>query len=129
VAATLVVYWAALCVGTHLPGHFIASPASMSDKSIHFLAYAVLSFLLAMLMNLMGVRGWRVCWEALLIAVVYGAVDELAQIPIPGRTAELGDWFADVTGALTGVICYWLTMVAARERVSRRWLQKKPSPP
>jgi VanZ family protein len=129
VTATLVVYWTMLCIGTHLPSRFVAAPLLVSDKVLHFLGYTGLSFLLATLLPLLGVGERRVYWGALLVAIVYGAVDELGQIPVPGRTAELGDWFANVAGAVVGVTCYRLTTVAVGDQVFRLWPEKKPSPP
>ena len=35
--------------------------------------------------------------------VVYGVVDELLQTPV-GRTADVKDWFADVAGAVIGIV-------------------------
>ena len=129
VAAALGVYWVALCVGTHVPGRCVGTPL-ISDKAIHFLAYAGLSFLIATLLPLLGVRGWRVYGGALIVAACYGAIDELGQIPVPGRTADIADWWADVAGAVAGLTCYWLMVAAALRRPSS-WLQlqKKPSPP
>lgn len=129
VTATLVVYWTMLCVGTHLPSRLVASPLLVSDKVLHFLGYTGLSFLIATLLPLLGVVERRVYWRAFLVAIVYGAIDELAQIPIPGRTAELGDWYANVAGAVAGVTCYRLTTVAVGDQVFRLWPEKKPSPP
>ena len=127
--AALVVYWAALCVGTHVPGRFVGKTL-ISDKALHFWAYAGLSFLLATLLPRLGVRSWSVYWAALLIAVCYGALDELAQIPIPGRTADIADWWADVAGAVAGLAGYGLMMAAIlRRQAARLQLQKKPSPP
>jgi VanZ family protein len=128
VTAALVVYWVALCIGTHLPGGFVGTPA-VSDKTLHFLAYAGLSFLIAMLLPLLGIRDSRVYLTALLVAVGYGVVDELGQIPIPGRNADAVDWFADVAGAVVGVVCYRLMVGVLAIRPFTLSGQKKPSPP
>lgn len=162
-AAALGVYWAALCVGTHLPGGLVGTPL-VSDKTLHFFAYTGLSFLIAMLLPLLGrtagnrvpdtdasgrcaestrqgvtglllsatrlgVRGWRVDWTALFVSVGYGAIDELGQIPIPGRTADVVDWLADAAGAVAGVVCYRLMTGAMTLRPFSPSGQKKPSPP
>jgi len=128
VAAALIVYWVALCIGTHVPGGFAGTPL-VSDKVLHFVAYAGLGFLLAAMLSLSGIRDSRVYWTALLVAVGYGAIDELGQIPIPGRNADPMDWLADVAGAVTGVMCYRLMVaVMACQPFGFRG-QKKPSPP
>ena len=102
VAATLALYWTALCIGTHLPGKLVAANVLVvSDKTLHFWAYTGLSFLIATLLFCLGMPVGRAGWSALIIAVVYGALDELGQIFIPGRTAELADWLASSTTALS----------------------------
>ncbi len=124
----LVAYWVALCIGTHLPGGFVGTPL-VSDKALHFFAYAGLGFLLAAMLSLLGIRNSRAYWTAVLVAVAYGAVDELGQIPIPGRTAEGLDWLADVAGAVAGVIGYRLMVVAMAFRAFSLSGKEKPSPP
>ena len=128
VAAALIVYWVALCIGTHVPGGFAGTPL-VSDKVLHFVAYAGLGFLLAAMLSLSGIRDSRIYWTALLVAVGYGAIDELGQIPIPGRTADVVDWLADVGGAVAGVVCWRLMVGAMAVGIFSLSGQKKPSPP
>jgi VanZ family protein len=71
------------------------------DKAAHFLMYGVLGFLLA--------RGWSaVRWRGpwlvpVAIALLMGVADELRQRTVPGRSADVADWVADVSGASAGV--------------------------
>lgn len=44
------------------------------------------------------------------VAACYGAVDELGQIPIPGRHADIWDWVADMLGAVAGLAAYRLSL-------------------
>lgn len=108
-AIVLAIYWVVLCVGTHVPGGIIVGPRT-SDKLLHAGAYAGLAFLLALLSPPLGLRRWRPYAGILLIAACYGAVDELGQIPIPGRNADVGDWVADVVGAGVGLTLYWVAV-------------------
>jgi VanZ family protein len=39
----------------------------------------------------------------IVITLFYGAIDELHQIFIPGRSADIRDWLADSTGVILGV--------------------------
>lgn len=97
----LVAYWAALVYGTH-KASLPAMPTNF-DKVLHFSAYAGLAFLLSI-----GVFWARqVSWwhfVAVFIAVAaFGGCDELTQPPF-GRTADWYDWYADLGGAIVGVL-------------------------
>jgi VanZ family protein len=72
---------------------------SHADKWMHFMAYALLCFLLGMaaLKNEFN-RPW--VW-AFMVASLYGASDEIHQYFVPGRQADFYDWFADSLGALS----------------------------
>ena len=39
-----------------------------------------------------------------LVVIFYGIIDEVHQLFIPGRMAEILDWLADVGGALIGIL-------------------------
>lgn len=102
----LAVYWLALFAGTHvpLPPELVDLPGG--DKTLHFLAYFGLSVLLAT--ALAGTRsGLTVSHYAGMLAglALYGVIDELLQIPV-NRTADAGDWLADLAGAATGLAAF-----------------------
>ena len=86
-------------------------PGGVDDGVAHALQYAVLAALL--LRGLAGARwrGVRVRAAALavLLATLYGVIDEAHQWFVPGRTAEVTDLVADALGAAVaaGVICGW----------------------
>ena len=40
------------------------------------------------------------------VAVLFGAIDELTQIPVPGRVGDRLDWLADSLGAASGVCLF-----------------------
>jgi len=84
-------------------------PPDVSDKSWHLLAYLVLSVLAvrAAAGGLPGRVTGRVALGALIIAIGYGAFDELHQWFVPGRSAELADWYADSAGACVGLAVCW----------------------
>ena len=74
---------------------------------MHLAAYAGLAFLLVAAVG--GFRpGFRALLSCVVIIVAYGAVDELSQLPIPGRHGDLWDWLADLCGASLGLIAYFL---------------------
>ena len=101
----VLIYWAAMLLGTHLPGP--AVPATpYSDKSLHFMAYAGLGFLLAWAWTARRPFLWGGPLFAVAVAVGYGGLDELTQTLIPGRYGDVVDWLYDAAGTLTGTGCF-----------------------
>lgn len=102
----LIVYWIVLLVATSIPASRIPE-VGVSDKFNHFFAYAVLC---ALLFFALSIQDKFILFKkhpakmSLLIATFYGALDEIHQMFIPGRSAELLDWVADFLGAVTGVL-------------------------
>ena len=93
------IYWLGLFILTHTP---VALPVIIvsSDKSAHFVGYAMLGTLLFVSLR---IAGWRDPMLLLLtIGLAYGAIDEWLQIPV-GRSCELNDWFADAAGIAVAV--------------------------
>ena len=104
-AGILLIYWGTIFVGTHMPGTLFGEP-NIWDKALHFVAYAGLAFLLAC------VRGYRspptrgtYFWLLALVGL-YGVADELLQLVVPNRYADIKDWFADMFGAIAGLGSY-----------------------
>jgi VanZ family protein len=95
-------------------------PDQVSDKTGHFAAYAGLA-----LLCVRAVGGGlpcrvvlRVAVLALAIAAAHGIFDELHQWFVPGRSADIRDWFADVSGALIGIgLCWLWGIIAVRSDV------------
>jgi VanZ family protein len=124
----LVVYWLLLILGTHWPQDLLAGAGQLmpSDKRLHFMAYAGLAGLLAVVLMLRNDRSERpakrirpvLFWSlvALAVAVAFGLVDEATQ-PWTGRDFEWADWWADICGATAGaavaVLAIWLRMLSA----------------
>ncbi|MHB8970861.1 MAG: VanZ family protein [Pirellulaceae bacterium] len=101
----LLLYWAALMAGTHLPGS--AVPATpVSDKSLHFMAFLGLGFLLAWTWTTRRPFLPVGAFVAVLIAVAYAAIDEITQAFIPGRFADVVDWYYDVAGTIAGTTIF-----------------------
>jgi VanZ family protein len=115
-----VALWLALQVTlTSLPGKAI--PIGLPhplDWAGHFCLYGGLGVLVA---RAAALRGWplrRLVWMGLLLSV-WAALDELHQLFIPGRSAEVGDWLSDTLGASLGLF------VGTRLMTSKvaRWLR------
>jgi VanZ family protein len=102
----LIGYWLVLFVGTHLPRVRMPNVAGgHSDKILHLVAFAGLSFLLAWAIPTKLSDRFRNVRIAALAAVLYGAIDEVTQIPV-GRTADWLDLIADTIGVGLGIIAY-----------------------
>jgi len=92
-------------------------PPDVSDKSAHLLAYCVLAVLAARAVagGLGAALTWRAALLAQAIAAGYGAFDEWHQSLVPGRFADVRDWYADTIGAVIGVgLCRAWGIMASR---------------
>ncbi len=107
VFSTLVVYWIILFVGTSIPAQSVPSLGIGGDKVVHFFAYLILSALLYLtfiFQEKLSFAQRNAILLTLAIAICYGVLDELHQMLVPGRSAELLDWIADALGAACGVL-------------------------
>jgi len=101
----LAVYWPTLFIFAHIPVPEEVQKAGVSDKALHFLAYATLVFLLWIALNPQDKVRWRkaTVWWVLLIVAAYGVIDELLQGYV-GRSCEMADLEADLAGAFAGCV-------------------------
>ena len=106
--AMLTVYWPSIAVGTHLAEQQAWIEAT-GDKLAHFGCYAGLAFLLNWCVMY---RQPSVRWSVMVLAIVfsYGFVDEMTQMLVPTRRADLNDWIADCLGAIVGSAVYFLSL-------------------
>jgi VanZ family protein len=104
--------WAAIIFWTSAQSQvpFVPPLFSGADKIIHLGVYAVLSTLLLWAAQATGFSGALVCAG---IAALYGASDEIHQIWVPQRSAEVLDWVADASGALFAA-AIWLKLRATK---------------
>lgn len=105
-ACILVLYWPALFVLAHIPIPHVVQEADVSDKSLHFLAYLILTFLIWSTVSGNRKVKWRRAapWLVLFVIVVYGILDEWLQTYVAGRSCDIRDFFMDLAGALAGLI-------------------------
>ncbi|MBI5488728.1 MAG: VanZ family protein [Deltaproteobacteria bacterium] len=102
----------------------LASPVSTfqhADKLAHFLEYAVLALLLVRGLSFEPrTRRWPVLVTvalAVAVIVLFGALDEVHQSAIPGRSTSGWDWLSDSGGGVLGAIAgarLWLRRREAR---------------
>jgi hypothetical protein len=105
---TLYLYWPAFFIVAHVPIPESVQKAGVSDKSLHFLAYLMLVFLLWFAVSGVQKIDWRGLrpWLVLLVLISYGIIDELLQGLVPGRSPDAVDFVADVTGVAAGMILF-----------------------
>ena len=94
----------AMFAGTHLP---LSVPhGASSDKVLHALAYMTLTVsLLASWELSTGILRPTHYFLVWLFGTIYGAFDELTQIPV-GRTCDGLDWLADICGIVVGLTLF-----------------------
>jgi len=102
----LVLYWPGLFVLAHIPIPHVVQEAEVSDKSLHFLAYLILTFLVWSAVSGDCKVKWRRAapWLVLFLIVVYGILDEWLQMYVEGRSCDVRDFFTDLAGTLAGLI-------------------------
>ena len=102
-------YWLLLFTATHIPGSRLP-PVRVSDKTIHFVAYARLAASLMICLRISGRLKSTSAVGVLALLLAYGAIDEWTQaLPFIHRSCELADWHADAAGAAVAVVfCSWV---------------------
>lgn len=102
----LILYWPALFVLAHIPIPRVVRQANVSDKSLHFLAYLILTFLIWFAVSGDRKVKWRRAapWLVLFIIALYGILDEWLQTYISERSCDIRDYFTDLVGAVTALI-------------------------
>jgi VanZ family protein len=105
----LIVYWLILLAATSLPSQSVPS-LGLGDKLNHLGAYLVLNILLNLSFSIQQKSEYlkkNSLLISFIVCIVYGAVDELHQMLIPGRSCEFMDWIADSGGSLLGSLIMW----------------------
>jgi len=107
-AVVLALYWPTLFVFAHIPVPQVVREADVSDKSLHFLGYLVLVYLLWFAVRGNEKVNWRRAWPwwVLGIMAAYGVLDEWSQNYVAGRTCDVRDFLADVVGTMAGLILF-----------------------
>jgi hypothetical protein len=112
------IYWPLIFWLTHIPIPALARRSGMSDKTMHVLAYMVLTFLLWLAVNPYEKATWRRLsfWVILSAVIVYAAMDEVLQGRI-GRSSDVKDFAANLLGIVTGLgilsfLSFWPAILA-----------------
>jgi len=119
VLLALGIYWPFIFWLTHIPIPAIARQSGLSDKTMHVLAYFVLTFLAWFAVSPYEKVRWNTwkAWILWLVIVLYAAIDEYLQGRV-GRSADVVDFAADVFGVVLGlgllsILSFWPALLAA----------------
>ena len=99
------IYWLILFVATTLPAQDLPK-TGVGDKIEHFLAYLILAVLLnltLMFQNKYSTLKNKAWLYTLIFSLIYGGLDEIHQVFIPGRDCDILDWISDSSGVLVGL--------------------------
>lgn len=104
--APAVIYMAAIWIVSSFAIDVPVGRVPFADKAVHFVEYGILGFLLAHATFRTWPRRamWRTAALALLIAVLWGWLDEIHQALVPGRASDAIDLVADAIGAAFGAL-------------------------
>lgn len=82
---------------------------SFQDKFLHFIVFGILAFLMARSFKKSKYKLFNRYYHVLAIVFTgfYGIVDEYHQFFVPGRFSSVGDWLADLLGALIFTIFFY----------------------
>jgi VanZ family protein len=118
------IYAITLVTVTHLPpAHLPAT--GVSDKVEHVTGYGLLATLVATTVML-HTRRVPVVMLVLSLAA-FGAIDEVTQ-PIFGRTADVWDWAADLTGIVLATAIVWAVNCVRNTGCARDEVQPGATP-
>jgi len=101
--AVLICYWGWLCYLTHRPNFSVGVGVPNLDKVLHFGAYGLLTLLACYAVHCFTRVTPRLFLCVFIIVSCYGAIDELGQLPVAGRNADVLDWASDVLGAVVAI--------------------------
>ena len=91
-----------------------------ADKLVHTAIYSVLYILFFYSLKLQSksikLSKYAILWSILFTAA-YGASDEFHQLFTVNRSCDLLDWFADLTGALLGIVIIKLLLKYNKNRL------------
>jgi len=100
---TLLVLWVGFTfLLTSIPDPRFDISLPYADKIAHFGFYGVMGFLCAMWRRESGSPKRMAALAALIFVAIVGAVDEVHQHWIPGRSTDVIDWLADAAGGGIG---------------------------
>ena len=93
-------------------------PPGVSDKPAHAVGYLGLGVVIARALS--GGLPLRLTLRRVLmglaLASFYGITDEWHQYFVPGRSADIADWYSDSIGSAIGLFACWAWSILSRSR-------------
>ena len=82
---------------------------SFQDKLFHFIVFGVLAILMARSFKKSKFKFFNKYYYilAIILTCLYGMMDEYHQYFVPGRFSTVGDWLADLLGAIVFIIIFY----------------------
>lgn len=77
-------------------------------KIAHYLEYAIGGCLIINFVILLNVQKNKAIFRSIFFGVFYAITDELHQLFVPGRSAQVVDVFIDSCGIVTGVLVFFI---------------------
>lgn len=108
----VVIYCVVIFVQSAFPSPEVLEQFDWSDKSLHFMGYALLGALLVRMFKreFSAMAPWKVILLSVLVGTFYGISDELHQAMVPGRFADVRDVLADMLGIIPASVLFWLDL-------------------
>jgi len=110
-------YAVLILIISSIPSLDLNTGFSYQDKVAHLLEYSIFGVLIQRALQYGKSGDFRWYLTGMGIGVIYGAFDEIHQIWVPGREAEIGDFAADFAGFIIG---QGLFFIQNRSRLFRR---------
>ena len=104
-----ILYGVLIVALSSVPGKSFPDISVLSyDKVIHLAEYAIFGVLVYLAAYSLRPGNRLLLGLVVLLAGVFGALDELYQMLIPARDSSFWDWVADVAGVVIGAVsCRW----------------------
>jgi VanZ family protein len=114
----VVAYMASIFYASSQPE--VPLPPGLGDKPTHSIAYTVLGALIvrALAGGLSARVSGATALAGILLTTAYGVSDEIHQMFVPGRFADVNDVVADAIGGALGAGLCWLWGIIARARTA-----------
>jgi VanZ family protein len=75
---------------------------------LHIPMFAILSFLFLLIFQVFQIENWKRNAIVLLSSGFFGIINEIIQIPVPGRYGGVTDILLNFAGAIAGIIVFGL---------------------